>query len=114
MGASSLLFSPGVPVAMARRYTACAAFPQADCEQGERGLHHAAMIIPQKINEMKTKIPSGVRALDGKFNTGKETSNVNSNSIAKRVARQTIHRRRVHFSLGATCKRHSTFHRTDH
>jgi hypothetical protein len=22
--------------------------------------------------------------------------------------------KRVHFSLGATCKRHSTFHRTDH
>jgi hypothetical protein len=47
MGASSLLFSQGVPVAMARGHTACAAFPQADCEQRERGLDHAAMINPQ-------------------------------------------------------------------
>jgi hypothetical protein len=69
MGASSLLFSQGVPVAMARGHTACAAFPQADCEQRERSRRLCGNDQSAKTIEMKTKIPSGGDTLDGKFNT---------------------------------------------
>jgi hypothetical protein len=92
MGASSLLFSQGVQVAGARGHTACAAFPQADCEQRERGRDHAAMINPHVIKRMQKNPVGWYQHSTGNSTLEGVSSNVYNYCTRKHVKSQTIHR----------------------